>query len=71
MAITHAHNVLHWQENLFEDDMPPAWMWPLSEELDDFFEEVMARRKERGGRPNDDETSDMAQNELTRGKKRR
>lgn len=72
MAILHAQNVLHWQENLFDDDMPPEWMWPLSEELDEFFEGVMARRKERygGGREPVEDAPGMEQNELTRGKRR-
>lgn len=74
MAIAHAHNVLHWQENLFDEDLPPEWMWPLSDELEDFFAEVTARRKEKygdGGGSSRDDEPEMYQNELTRGMKRR
>jgi hypothetical protein len=73
MAVAHAHTVLHWQENLFDEDMPPEWMWPLVDELDDHFAGVLARRKERygsGGRDDDDDAPDMLQNELTKGKRR-
>lgn len=73
MAVAHAHTVLHWQENLFDEDMPPEWMWPLVDELDDHFEAVMARRKERyGGSGNTEleDAPDMVQNELTKGKRR-
>ena len=72
MAVAHAHTVLHWQENLFDEDMPPEWMWPLVDELDDHFAAVMARRKERYGDGNDsDDAPEMAQNELTKGMRRR
>jgi hypothetical protein len=73
MAISHAQTVLHWQEALMEEDMPPEWMWPLSEELDDWFDDVKARQAERYGTGSDsaEDAPDMAQNELTRHMKRR
>ena len=71
MAVAHAHTVLHWQENLFDEDMPPEWMWPLVDELDDHFAAVMARRKERYGGNDSDDAPEMAQNELTKGMRRR
>lgn len=73
MAITHAQTILGWQENLLTEDMPPEWMWPLTEELDDWFKDVKARHDERygGSRDEKDDAPDMAQNELTRHMKRR
>jgi hypothetical protein len=73
MAISHAQTILGWQENLMSEDMPPEWMWPLGEELNDWFDAVKARQDERFGRNSDEkeDAPDMAQNELTRGKKRR
>lgn len=53
------------------EDMPPAWMWPLPEALDDWFEEVAARHKEQygGGDSGRDEEVPMMQNELARGRR--
>ena len=65
-AIEHASQVIDWQENFTEEDMPPQWMWPFVEELEIWFEEVDNRRKE--GRPSSggDETVPMMSNELAR-----
>lgn len=73
MAITHAQAVLNWQENLMTEDMPPEWMWPLPDELEDWFKDVKARHDEKygTGEKDDDDVTDMTQNELTRGMKRR
>lgn len=72
MAIAHAQTVLGWQENLMTEDIPPEWMWPLSEELNDWFDEVKRRHDEQFGREDPvEDAPDMAQNELTAGKRRR
>lgn len=72
MAITHAQLILSWQENLLTEDMPPEWMWPISEALNDHFDAVKKRHEEKYGTGDkDDDEGDMQQNELTRGKKRR
>lgn len=71
LAISHAYRVLHWQENLVEEEMPPAWMWPFEEELDSWFEEVEKSRKAKyGGGSSDDDGGVMMENELAKGKKR-
>ena len=70
MAITHAQTILHWQENLMSEDMPPEWMWPLGEELDAWFAAVKERHEEKYGRKEPlDDAPDMAQNELSRGRR--
>jgi len=49
-------------------------MWPLSDELEDWFEVIEAARKEKygGGGDDDDveEPDDMAQNELAAGRRK-
>jgi hypothetical protein len=70
MAVSHALNVIHWQENLLEEDMPPEWMWPLNDELDEWFDAVDARRKEGSGHDDDlTDAPDMMTNELARGRR--
>ena len=71
MAIEHAHLIISWQENLGEDEMPPQWMWTLDQQLNEWFEEVDSRRKEKygGGGGDSDESSPMMQNELARDRK--
>lgn len=58
MAVSHAAQVIHWQSNLAQEDMPPSWMWHLTDELEDWFEEVEYRRKERLGIEDDDDDDD-------------
>jgi hypothetical protein len=73
MAIAHATTLLSWQENLMSEDMPPEWMWPLPDELEDWFVDVKKRQDERYGTGDKEPAEDapgMAQNELTRGKRR-
>ena len=66
MAVEHAHLILSWQENLMDDEMPPEWMWALDEELNEWFEEVEFRRKQKYGGNDDESTAPMMQNELAR-----
>ncbi len=48
------------------DEMPPEWMWPLVDELSDWFEEVdRARKLKYGGEDTIEEPDDMAQNQLS------
>lgn len=64
--------VLGWHENLLPEEVPPEWMWPLTDELEGWFEEVAERRKEMfGGREELEDAPDMMQNELTQGRVRR
>lgn len=55
------------------DEMPPEWMWPLSDQLDEWFQEVDRKRKSKyGGGPDTiEEPDDMAQNELALARRRR
>lgn len=51
--------------------MPPPWMWPFDDALEQWFEEVDRRRKDRmGPSDDDDEPTDMMENELTKGMRR-
>jgi len=63
-AVTHAQTVLSWQENLSQDEMPPEWMWPFDEELEGWFDDVAAKRKERFGIDDDDAGGAMTENAL-------
>ena len=70
LAIEHAQRVINWQSNLPPDEMPPRWLWIVEDELEIWFEEVDAKRKERFGTP--DEPADevpMMKNELARGRR--
>lgn len=68
----HAYRILHWQENLLEEEMPPRWMWPFEEELQLWFERVdRERRSKYGGDSSDDEEGGvMMGNELAKGRGR-
>lgn len=55
MAVSQAHRILHWQENLIGTEMPPEWMWPFEDELDEWFKEVERARKDKQGSNNDDD----------------
>lgn len=58
---------MDWQDGLTEEEMPPEWMWPLDDEIAPWFENVVAKRKERFGRDDDDdERPGMMENELVR-----
>lgn len=73
MAIEHASHICDWQENLQEDEIPPEWMWPFSEELEVHFEEVDRKRKEKYGLDDDDKAGNgdmgMLDNEFARGRR--
>jgi hypothetical protein len=70
-AIGHAMTILGWFEHLGEDDMPPVWMWHLTDELERHFTIVKERRmsNSRSDR-DDDETAPMIRNEYARGRGR-
>ena len=70
MAITHAHSILGWQENMVSEEMPPKWMWHLDWELEVWFERVDKERKARfGGGGDDEDTGDMMTNDLAKGRR--
>lgn len=70
-AVAHANRVLDWQENLFGDEMPPEWMWPLDKEIVEWMERVTAKRKEKAGKADDDDDVEgpMMSNELAAGRR--
>lgn len=71
MALEQAQRVLNWQENLMEEEMPPAWMWPFDQQLEEWFEEVERKRKSKYGADSDDDDEpmgDMMQNEFAKGR---
>lgn len=41
--------MLEWYENLTDDEIPPQWMWPFSDELERWFAQVQADREARFG----------------------
>lgn len=47
MAISHANTVLDWMGNLPEDEMPPEWMWPFGEDVEEHFEMIRIERKKK------------------------
>lgn len=66
LAIEHAVRIVSWQENLPPDECPPAWMWPLDWEIEEWFEKVKIERDKKFGKnksidPSDggEESSDM------------
>lgn len=59
-AISHAHKVLDWYGNLQEEDIPPEWMWPFVEEINDWFQDVKAKRGVAG---DDRDVVEMTKNE--------
>lgn len=70
MAIEHAHRILDWHENLPGDEIPPSWMWAFEEELEIWFDEVEAKRKEKyGDSSSKDESVPMMNNELSKGRR--
>lgn len=44
VAISHAHTVINWQENLPLKDMPMRWQWHLDHEIENHFEDLEAAR---------------------------
>jgi hypothetical protein len=48
-AVEHAATIIHWQENLSNEEVPPEWMWSVEHELEIWFERVQAEREERYG----------------------
>lgn len=54
-AVSHALQIVHWQENLAGDDMPPRWMWHLDDALNDHFSAVQFRRDAERDRTASDE----------------
>lgn len=72
MAVSHALTVLRWQENLFDGEIPPEWMWPLDDQLEEWFEAVTRARKEKAGVDDDlEDAPDMMQNSLVAGRRPR
>lgn len=66
--------MLHWQENLAPDEMPPYWMWPLDEELAVWFERVVEERESRhggggGSSSGPDDGGSWSQNEYAKGRR--
>lgn len=45
--------VCSWLENLPRHEIPPRWMWPFPEELNQWFERVETNRR-NGVKPDED-----------------
>lgn len=53
-----------------KDEMPPAWMWHLDDELELWFEEVDRKREEKyGGASEERDEVPMMRNEMARGRR--
>lgn len=61
--------MLDWQENLLAEEMPPVWMWAFDDELDIWFAEVDAKRKDKYGGGDSSDSTSMMSNELARDRK--
>lgn len=47
-----------------EDDIPPSWMWPFVEAVNEWFDDLKAKRKQEAKDASDDrEQVDLVQNE--------
>lgn len=51
-AIQHATMLISLQRNMKREDIPPAWMWPFSDEMKIWFDELDAARKNKDGGDN-------------------
>lgn len=50
VALEHSLRVLSWQENLPGDECPPAWMWPLDWEIEEWFKKLKIERENKYGK---------------------
>lgn len=69
MAVAHADHILQLQENFDRDEMPPPWMWPFTESMNEWIDRVQSERRNRhqsGGNSRDDDDT-MQENELLMG----
>jgi hypothetical protein len=66
IAIQHSQAIIGWQKNLPSDEMPPRWMWPFVDHLNDWFEEISIKRDERSGKDQPDEDHKMMSNSLAK-----
>lgn len=67
MAVAHADHILQLQENLDRDEMPPEWMWPFTDEMNEHIDRVQADRRNRyssGGSDSPSSEDTMQDNQL-------
>lgn len=72
-AISHANKILDWHENLVTDEIPPEWMWPFDDPLNEWFDDIKRDRAmaNSGTQTVDDRTEvPMMSNELAEGRGR-
>lgn len=50
VAFEQSLRVLNWQENLSSDECPPAWMWHLDWEIEEWFKRLKIERENKYGR---------------------
>lgn len=70
LAVSQAHRILDWLDNLTEAETPPEWMWPFDDELKEWFAEVQRARDRRyggGDRDDEDEVVPLMTNQLASG----
>jgi hypothetical protein len=66
LAIEHSQSIIGWQRNLPSDDMPPRWMWPFVDHLNDWFEVLAIKRDEESGKDAPDDDHTMMSNSLAK-----
>ena len=65
-AVDQAYRIISWLDNLPSKEIPPIWMWPFDNKVNEWFEAVKQSRDEGG--PGPGEEGNMMQNELTKGR---
>ena len=48
-VVEHSLRILSWQENMPGDEMPPAWMWHLDWEIEEWFKKIKIEREKKFG----------------------
>jgi hypothetical protein len=66
LAIEHCNSVLSWRENLANDEIPPRWMWPFVEDINEWFEVIQMNRDEKSGKDQPDPEKNMLTNSLAK-----
>ena len=64
IALNHALIVMGWYEHLAEGEIPPQWMWPFDDALEEWMDGVKADRKSQYSTDASDTEANMDSNDL-------
>jgi len=64
-AIDHGMRICSWQENLKSEDIPPVWMMPFEDELEEWFDALSEKNGTKGDDLPGDTSVPMMGNELS------